>query len=159
MEVSGWRHSPVFTLFTSVEKAPGAHWIGGWVGLTAGLDAVEKKKVSPPPWIEPRAARSPYVHCLRELHVSLLTCYWYLVVINLMTESFRLCRIVVVAEPRTYRNVHFKCRYLFFQQLRCSASVSFEMRATVKCVGWAWFYLSNDQSMVWRVYLPTYNVM
>jgi len=26
------------------EKAPGTHWIGGWVGLIAGLDAVAKRK-------------------------------------------------------------------------------------------------------------------
>jgi hypothetical protein len=27
-------------LFTSRERAPGTHWIGGWVGPRAGLDAV-----------------------------------------------------------------------------------------------------------------------
>jgi hypothetical protein len=27
--------------FTSGERAPGAHWIGGWVGPRAGLDVVE----------------------------------------------------------------------------------------------------------------------
>jgi hypothetical protein len=26
--------------FTPREKAPGTHWIGGWVGSRAGLDAV-----------------------------------------------------------------------------------------------------------------------
>jgi hypothetical protein len=34
--------------FAPGEKAPGTHWIEGWVGLRAGLDAVEKKK-SPSP--------------------------------------------------------------------------------------------------------------
>jgi hypothetical protein len=28
--------------FTSGDRAPGAHWIGGWVELTTGVDAVEK---------------------------------------------------------------------------------------------------------------------
>jgi hypothetical protein len=28
--------------FTPEEKAPGPHWIGGWVGPEAGLDDVEK---------------------------------------------------------------------------------------------------------------------
>jgi hypothetical protein len=28
--------------FTPEERAPGTHWIGGWVGLRAGLDDVEK---------------------------------------------------------------------------------------------------------------------
>jgi hypothetical protein len=28
--------------FTPGERAPGTHWIGGWVGPTAGLDDVEK---------------------------------------------------------------------------------------------------------------------
>jgi hypothetical protein len=30
--------------FTAGEKAPGTHWIGGWVGPRAGLDAAEKRK-------------------------------------------------------------------------------------------------------------------
>jgi len=28
--------------FTSRERAPGTHWIGGWVDPRAGLDAVKK---------------------------------------------------------------------------------------------------------------------
>jgi hypothetical protein len=28
--------------FTPGERAPGAHWIGGWVGPKAGLDDMEK---------------------------------------------------------------------------------------------------------------------
>jgi len=34
MEASGQLHSP------SWEEVPGTHWIGGWVGLTARLDAL-----------------------------------------------------------------------------------------------------------------------
>jgi hypothetical protein len=30
--------------FTAGERAPGAHWIGGWVGPRAGLNDVEKRK-------------------------------------------------------------------------------------------------------------------
>jgi hypothetical protein len=30
--------------FTPGERAPGTHWIGGWVGPIAGLDDVEKRK-------------------------------------------------------------------------------------------------------------------
>jgi hypothetical protein len=30
--------------FTPGERAPGARWIGGWVGPRAGLDDVEKRK-------------------------------------------------------------------------------------------------------------------
>jgi hypothetical protein len=29
------------------ERAPGTHWILGWAGLRAGLDAVEKNKIRP----------------------------------------------------------------------------------------------------------------
>jgi hypothetical protein len=32
--------------FTSRERAPGTHWIGGWVGPRAFLDAVVKRKIS-----------------------------------------------------------------------------------------------------------------
>jgi hypothetical protein len=28
------------------ERAPGNHWIGGWVGPRAGLDSAEKRKIS-----------------------------------------------------------------------------------------------------------------
>jgi hypothetical protein len=31
--------------FTPRERAPGTHWIGAWVGPTAGLDFVEKRKM------------------------------------------------------------------------------------------------------------------
>jgi len=32
------------------EKAPLTHWIGGWVGPRAILDAVVKKKIPCPAW-------------------------------------------------------------------------------------------------------------
>jgi hypothetical protein len=38
--------------FTPRERAPGAHWIGGWVGPRAVLDAVAKRKFPAPPGIE-----------------------------------------------------------------------------------------------------------
>jgi hypothetical protein len=31
--------------FTPMEKAPGTHWIGGWVGPRVVLDAVVKRKI------------------------------------------------------------------------------------------------------------------
>jgi hypothetical protein len=33
--------------FTYEESAPGTHWIGGWVGPKAALDAANKKKSVP----------------------------------------------------------------------------------------------------------------
>jgi hypothetical protein len=39
---------------------PGTHWIGGWVGLSAGLDTEAGGKiVLPQPGIEPRSPASP----------------------------------------------------------------------------------------------------
>jgi hypothetical protein len=35
--------------FTPRERPPGTHWLGGWVGIRARLDAVEKGKI-PSPW-------------------------------------------------------------------------------------------------------------
>jgi hypothetical protein len=35
-------------LFTPRERAPGTHWIGGWVGPRAVLDAVVKRKIPSP---------------------------------------------------------------------------------------------------------------
>jgi hypothetical protein len=34
--------------FTSRERAPGTHWIGGWVGSRAVLDTVVKRKIPSP---------------------------------------------------------------------------------------------------------------
>jgi len=34
--------------FTSRERAPGTHWIGGCVGPTAGLTTVSKRKIPSP---------------------------------------------------------------------------------------------------------------
>jgi hypothetical protein len=39
--------------FTPSERSPGTHWIGGWVGSRAVLDAVVKRKIPSPPGIEP----------------------------------------------------------------------------------------------------------
>jgi hypothetical protein len=43
-----WRWVVTFTplsRFTTGEGAPATHWIGGWVGPRAGLDAVEKRTI------------------------------------------------------------------------------------------------------------------
>jgi len=34
--------------FTPADRAPGTHWSGGWVGPTAGVDAVVKTKIPSP---------------------------------------------------------------------------------------------------------------
>jgi len=47
MEVSGQLHTG---RFTPDERAAGTHWIGGWVGPGAGLDAVVKSRISYPCW-------------------------------------------------------------------------------------------------------------
>jgi hypothetical protein len=38
--------------FTPGERAPGTHWIGGWVDPRAGLDNVEKRKFFTLPGLE-----------------------------------------------------------------------------------------------------------
>jgi hypothetical protein len=47
--------------FNPWEIAPGTHWIGDWVGLRSGLDAVEKRKIFPLLRNEPWAS-SPIAH-------------------------------------------------------------------------------------------------
>jgi hypothetical protein len=44
---------------TPVERAPGTHWIGGWVDPTAGLDDVEKRKFLTLPGLEVRPLGRP----------------------------------------------------------------------------------------------------
>jgi hypothetical protein len=36
-------------VFTPGERAPGTHWIGGWVGPITGLNFVEKRNILPLP--------------------------------------------------------------------------------------------------------------
>jgi hypothetical protein len=45
MEVSGQLHAPASL---PQERAPGTHWIGGWVDPRAVLDAVVKSKIPSP---------------------------------------------------------------------------------------------------------------
>jgi hypothetical protein len=52
--VGGERSASRPGLFTLGEKAPGTHWIGGWVGFRAGLDDVEKRKFLTLPGLELR---------------------------------------------------------------------------------------------------------
>jgi hypothetical protein len=46
MEVSGQLHAPA--ALPPRERNPGTHWIGGWVGTRAVLDAVVKRKIPSP---------------------------------------------------------------------------------------------------------------
>jgi hypothetical protein len=45
--------------FTSGERTPGTHWIGGWVDLKASLDNLEKRKSLAPPGLELRRLVRP----------------------------------------------------------------------------------------------------
>jgi hypothetical protein len=63
-----WSASCRFS-FTPGERAPGTHWIGGWVGPRAGLDDVEMRKFLIVPGLElrplARPARSQSLYRLR----------------------------------------------------------------------------------------------
>jgi hypothetical protein len=54
---------------TPGERAPGTHWIGGWVGSRASLDDVEKRKLLTLPglelWLLSRPAHSQSLYWLR----------------------------------------------------------------------------------------------
>jgi hypothetical protein len=45
--------------FTPGERAPGTHWIGGWVDLRAGLDDLKKRKFLTPRGLELRPLCRP----------------------------------------------------------------------------------------------------
>jgi hypothetical protein len=61
MDVSGQLHP--------TERAPGTHWIGGWVDPRAVLDTVVKRKIPNPRWesnprtpiVQPVAQRCNYL--------------------------------------------------------------------------------------------------
>jgi hypothetical protein len=45
--------------FNPGDKAPGTHWIGGWVDPRAGLDEVKKRKFMTLPGLEFRPVHHP----------------------------------------------------------------------------------------------------
>jgi hypothetical protein len=49
MKASGQLHDAV-ALPPPRKISPGTHWVGGWVGPRAGLDAVSKRKIPSPRW-------------------------------------------------------------------------------------------------------------
>jgi hypothetical protein len=53
-----WSASRPYRL-TPGERARGTHWIGGWVGTRAGMDAVEKRKFLTLPGLELRPLGHP----------------------------------------------------------------------------------------------------
>jgi hypothetical protein len=57
MEVSGQLNT--LGRFIPGERAPGAPWIGGWVGPKTGLDDVERKKILPLSVLELRPLGRP----------------------------------------------------------------------------------------------------
>jgi hypothetical protein len=62
--------------FTAGERTPGTHWIGGWVGPRAGLEAVEKRKnLSPCRESNPgRPANNLVTELHRLLHIYDMWC-------------------------------------------------------------------------------------
>jgi hypothetical protein len=66
LEVSGQLHA---VAALPRVKAPGIHWIGGWVDIRVGLDDVEKRKFLTVPGLELRSlgrpARSQSLYRLR----------------------------------------------------------------------------------------------
>jgi hypothetical protein len=55
--------------FIPGKRAPGTHWIGGWVGPRAGLDDVENRKFLTLPGLELRPLGRPAgSHSLYRLH-------------------------------------------------------------------------------------------
>jgi hypothetical protein len=62
---------------TPGERAPGTHWIGGWVGLRAGLDDVEKRKFLTLPGLELRPLGRParrYTDCAVPAPTEVVAC-------------------------------------------------------------------------------------
>jgi hypothetical protein len=57
LEMSGQLHAPA--RFTLGERAPGTHWIGGWVDARTGLDDLERRKFLTLPGLELRPISCP----------------------------------------------------------------------------------------------------
>jgi hypothetical protein len=60
MEVSGQFHVP--STLPPGERTAANHWIGGWVGTTAIMDTMEKRKISFPCWESNPSGSYPYMY-------------------------------------------------------------------------------------------------
>jgi len=67
MEVSGKIHNPD-------TSTPGTHWIGGWVGPRAGLNAVVKIKIQNPSRESNPRLSSPYSSAMGLTKYHAVTC-------------------------------------------------------------------------------------
>jgi hypothetical protein len=88
------------------ERAPGTHWVGGWVGPRAGLDAVEEKHFALP-GIEPGAS-SPSLYRLRCLaYIQNNMVYLYLCTYRSAENSAVIVRLTLSQAMFLYS--HTKC--------------------------------------------------
>jgi hypothetical protein len=62
-----------FQRFSPRERAPGTHWIGGWVGHRTGVDDMEERKMSTLPGLELcPAAIQPIARCCTDSAIPAL---------------------------------------------------------------------------------------
>jgi hypothetical protein len=72
--MSGQRHAPI--ALPPGERAPGTHWVGGWVGPRAGLDNVEKRKLLTLPRLEHQPLSCPaHSQLLYQLIIIIMSIY------------------------------------------------------------------------------------
>jgi len=81
--------------FTPRERAPTTHWIGGWVGLRVGLDAVEKSNI-------PLACRESNTGRPARGLVLCWLIYLWTVPLWLCTDRLVFCVFVTYAPDRSY---------------------------------------------------------
>jgi hypothetical protein len=75
--------------FTPRERAPGTHWIGGWVGPTAVLDAVVKRKIPSP--LRESNPRTPIVQPVAQRYTdwAITACRrWYIFYFDVLPNAF-----------------------------------------------------------------------
>jgi hypothetical protein len=74
--VSGQLHAPA--TLSPGERAPGTHWIGGWVCLRTSLDGMEKRKLLTLLGLELRPLSHP-THSQSLYRLRYPSSYWYLI--------------------------------------------------------------------------------
>jgi hypothetical protein len=77
--------------FTPRERAPGTHWIGGWVGPRAVLDAVVKRKtLSPCRDSNPRSSHSRIWYISRRCTMSVTIPYGSILTVQRKSDTCNL---------------------------------------------------------------------
>jgi hypothetical protein len=143
VSITQWLH------FTPGERTPCTHWIGGWVGPRAGLDAGARRKILCPCWESnpDRPAHSQTLYCLSYCSSRLLAEHNIKTIHNPAKKNIYLLR--PIKDKLGMKVASIYCIYLLnavkFMWGRLAEPWRIDARST-----WGMSVSSNQRNQRWR---------